>query len=412
MFINFLLMNMRDKNIKGDVFMKKKHMETALIHHGYTSEEHKGSLTPPLFQTSTFTFETAQQGEASFAGVDPSYIYSRLGNPTVKLFEERMAVLEGGEEALAFGSGMAAISATLIGFLKAGDHIICSNGLYGCTYGFLEVLEEKFMITHSFCDMETEDDVENKIRPNTKVIFVETPINPTMKLIDLKQVIRVAKRNGLLVVVDNTFCSPYLQRPLELGCDAVVHSATKYIGGHGDVVAGVTICKTKALAEKIRPMRKDIGGIMAPFDAWLLLRGLKTLAVRMDRHCDNAEKIVSFLKNHDAVEGVWYPEGELASRQMKRGGGVISFSVKGGKEETQAFINDLHFITIAVSLGDTETLIQHPATMTHAAIPAELRQEMGIYDNLIRLSVGLESWEDIVSDLEQALKKISTVSNQ
>ncbi|MED2930897.1 methionine gamma-lyase [Bacillus wiedmannii] len=392
--------------------MKKKHMETALIHHGYTSEEHKGSLTPPLFQTSTFTFETAQQGEASFAGVDPSYIYSRLGNPTVKLFEERMAVLEGGEEALAFGSGMAAISATLIGFLKAGDHIICSNGLYGCTYGFLEVLEEKFMITHSFCDMETEDDVENKIRPNTKVIFVETPINPTMKLIDLKQVIRVAKRNGLLVVVDNTFCSPYLQRPLEMGCDAVVHSATKYIGGHGDVVAGVTICKTKALAEKIRPMRKDIGGIMAPFDAWLLLRGLKTLAVRMDRHCDNAEKIVSFLKNHDAVEGVWYPEGELASRQMKRGGGVISFSIKGGKEETQAFINDLHFITIAVSLGDTETLIQHPATMTHAAIPAKLRQEMGIYDNLIRLSVGLESWEDIVSDLEQALKKVSTVSNQ
>ncbi|KXY77062.1 MULTISPECIES: methionine gamma-lyase [Bacillus] len=392
--------------------MKKKHMETALIHHGYTSEEHKGSLTPPLFQTSTFTFETAQQGEASFAGVDPSYIYSRLGNPTVKLFEERMAVLEGGEEALAFGSGMAAISATLIGFLKAGDHIICSNGLYGCTYGFLEVLEEKFMIKHSFCDMETETDIENKIRPNTKLVFVETPINPTMKLIDLKQVIRVAKRNGLLVIVDNTFCSPYLQRPLELGCDAVVHSATKYIGGHGDVVAGVTICKTRALAEKIRPMRKDIGGIMAPFDAWLLLRGLKTLAVRMDRHCDNAEKIVSFLKNHDAVEGVWYPEGELASRQMKRGGGVISFSIKGGKEETQAFINDLHFITIAVSLGDTETLIQHPATMTHAAIPAELRQEMGIYDNLIRLSVGLESWEDIVSDLEQALKKISTVSNQ
>ncbi|MGH0429075.1 methionine gamma-lyase [Bacillus hominis] len=390
--------------------MKKKHMETALIHHGYESNENKGSLTPPLFQTSTFTFETAQQGEASFAGVDPSYIYSRLGNPTVKLFEERMAVLEGGEESLAFGSGMAAISATLIGFLKAGDHIICSNGLYGCTYGFLEVLEEKFMITHSFCDMESEEDLESKIRPNTKLIFVETPINPTMKLIDLKQVIRVAKRNGLLVIVDNTFCSPYLQRPLELGCDAVVHSATKYIGGHGDVVAGVTICKTKALADKIRPMRKDIGGIMAPFDAWLLLRGLKTLAVRMDRHCDNAEKIVSFLKNHDAVEGVWYPEGDVASRQMKRGSGVISFSVKGGKEETQSFINDLNFITIAVSLGDTETLIQHPATMTHAAIPAELRKEMGIFDNLIRLSVGLESWEDIVSDLEQALKKISTVN--
>ncbi|KFN02305.1 methionine gamma-lyase [Bacillus clarus] len=392
--------------------MKKRHMETTLIHHGYEAELHKGSLTPPLFQTSTFTFETAEQGEASFAGKDPSYIYSRLGNPTVKLFEERMAALEGGEAALAFGSGMAAISATLIACLRAGNHIICSNGLYGCTYGFLEVLEEKFMITHSLCEMETEEDIQSKIRPNTKLIFVETPINPTMKLIDLEKVIKVAKQNELLVIVDNTFCSPYLQRPLELGCDAVLHSATKYIGGHGDVVAGVTVCKTKALAEKIRPMRKDIGGIMAPFDAWLLLRGLKTLAVRMDRHCDNAEKIVAFLKNHEGVEGVWYPEGELASRQMKRGGGVISFSIKGGKEETQAFINDLHFITIAVSLGDTETLIQHPATMTHAAIPADVRKKMGIFDNLIRLSIGLESWEDIVSDVEQALQKISPVNNK
>ena len=208
----------------------------------------------------------------------------------MKLFEERMAVLEGGEEALAFGSGMAAISATLIGFLKL-EIILFVQMDYTAAHTVFRSVRRKFMITHSFCDMETEADMENKIRPNTKLIFVETPINPTMKLIDLKQVIRVAKRNGLLVIVDNTFCSPYLQRPLELGCDAVVHSATKYIGGHGDVVAGVTICKTKALAEKIRPMRKDIGGIMAPFDAWLLLRGLKTLAVRMDRHCDNAEKL-------------------------------------------------------------------------------------------------------------------------
>ncbi|EOP49683.1 MULTISPECIES: methionine gamma-lyase [Bacillus] len=387
--------------------MKKKHIETALIHHGYESKMHKGSLTPPLFQTSTYTFETAQQGEASFAGQDPSYIYSRLGNPTVELFEERMAVLEGGESALAFGSGMAAISATLLAFLRAGDHIICSNGLYGCTYGFLEVLEEKFMITHSLCDMETEEEIEETIRSNTKLIFVETPINPTMRLINLEKVIKVAKQNELLVIVDNTFCSPYLQTPLTLGCDVVLHSATKYIGGHGDVVAGVTVCKTKELTEQIRPIRKDIGGIMAPFDAWLLLRGLKTLAVRMDRHCDNAEKVVAFLKNHESVEAVWYPEGEIASSQMKRGGGVISFTIKGGKEEAQAFMNELQFITIAVSLGDTETLVQHPATMTHAVIPAAVRHEMGISDNLIRLSVGLESWEDIVSDLAYAFLKQS-----
>ncbi|MBC6975417.1 methionine gamma-lyase [Bacillus sp. Xin] len=387
--------------------MKKKQIETALIHHGYDSKMHKGSLTPPLFQTSTYTFETAQQGEASFAGQDPSYIYSRLGNPTVELFEERMAVLEGGESALAFGSGMAAISATLLAFLRAGDHIICSNGLYGCTYGFLEVLEEKFMITHSLCDMETEEEIQASMRSNTKLIFVETPINPTMKLIDLEKVIKVAKQNELLVVVDNTFCSPYLQTPLTLGCDVVLHSATKYIGGHGDVVAGVTVCKTKELAEQIRPIRKDIGGIMAPFDAWLLLRGLKTLAVRMDRHCDNAEKVVEFLKNQESIEAVWYPEGELASRQMKRGGGVISFTIKGGKEEAQAFMNELNFITIAVSLGDTETLVQHPATMTHAVIPAEVRHEMGIFDNLIRLSIGLEAWEDITLDLADALQKLS-----
>ncbi|KEK24465.1 methionine gamma-lyase [Bacillus gaemokensis] len=385
--------------------MKTKHIETLLIHHGYDSKVHRGSLTPPLFQTSSYTFETAQQGEASFAGQDPSYMYSRLGNPTVEVFEERMAALEGGEAALAFGSGMASISATLLACLRAGDHIICSNGLYGCTYGFLEVLEEKFMITHSLCEMETEEEIHGEIRSNTKLIFVETPINPTMKLIDLEKVIKVAKQNDLLVVVDNTFCSPYLQTPLAIGCDAVLHSATKYIGGHGDVVAGITVCKTKELAEKIRPMRKDIGGIMAPFDAWLLLRGLKTLAVRMDRHCENAEKVVAFLKNHESVEEVWYPEGEIASRQMKRGGGVISFSIKGGKEEAQAFMNALQFITIAVSLGDTETLVQHPATMTHAAIPAEIRHEMGIYDNLIRLSVGLESWEDIVSDLTSALQE-------
>lgn len=389
--------------------MKKHHMETMLIHNAYDARSYVGSLTPPLFQTSTYTFETAQHGEKSFSGEEDGYIYSRLGNPTVHILEERMAALEGGEAALAFGSGMAAVSTTLFSLLKAGDHVICSKGLYGCTYGLLEMLEERFGITHTLCDMETEEDIVFAACANTKVIFVETPINPTMKLIDLELVANIAKQQGWLVVVDNTFCSPYLQTPLGLGCDIVLHSATKYIGGHGDVVAGVVVCKTKELAEQMKPVRKDTGGIMSPFDAWLLLRGLKTLAVRVERHSENAWKIAQFLKNHPSVEKVYYPFDEknpdyhIAKKQMTKGGGVLSFTVRGGKQEAQEIMNRLSLITIAVSLGDTETLIQHPATMTHAVVPENVREQMGITDNLLRLSVGLEAWEDIAEDLAAAL---------
>jgi len=403
-----LIYEKKNANGEGLIYMKKKQIETMLIHEGYESSEYQGSLTPPLFQTSTFTFPTAQHGEQSFSGESNGYIYSRLGNPTVHILEERMATLEEGEAALAFGSGMAAVSTTLFSLISAGDHIVCSKGIYGCTFGLLEMLENRFSVQHDFCNMSTEEELFEVIQENTKVIFIETPINPTMKLIDIEKVVAVAKKKNIIVVVDNTFCSPYLQNPLSLGCDIVLHSATKYIGGHGDVIAGIVVCKTKELADAMLPVRKDTGGIISPFDAWLLLRGLKTLAVRMERHCDNAEKVFAFLQSHPIVKEVYYPGDSnhpdyyISKKQMRKGGGVIAFTVHGSKEETQEILNHLKMIKIAVSLGDTETLIQHPATMTHSVVPKKLQQKMGITDNMIRMSVGLEAWEDIVDDLQQA----------
>ncbi|MCM3398784.1 methionine gamma-lyase [Oceanobacillus profundus] len=390
----------------------QKRIETAVIHEGYDTKEMLGSLSTPIFQTSTYTFETAEQGERRFAGEESGYIYSRLGNPTVRVLEERIATLEKGEAGLAFGSGMAAVSAVLIALTKANDHIICSSGLYGCTFGFLTMMREKYNITTDFSEMKSKEELRSLIRPETTVIYVETPINPTMRLIDLQQVAEVAKEYGIPVVVDNTFSSPYLQQPLELGCDIVLHSATKYIGGHGDVIAGLVVGKKSFIDMLSNTTQKDIGGVISPFDAWLLLRGLKTLAVRLDRHCDNARKIVAQLKMHRQVANVYYPEDDdnpdlaIMEGQMKRGGGIISFDVKGNKQQAQQLLNQLGFLKIAVSLGDAETLIEHPATMTHASIPYEVRQQMGITDQLIRLSVGLEAWEDIWSDLEQALDQL------
>ncbi|RIU95061.1 methionine gamma-lyase [Oceanobacillus picturae] len=393
--------------------MKKddQHIETAVIHQGYDAKDMLGSLTPPIFQTSTFTFATAEQGERRFAGEEEGYIYSRLGNPTVKILEERMASLEQAERGLAFASGMAAVSSVLIALTKANDHILCSSGLYGCTYGLLTMLQEKYQISHDFSLMDTEESIREKIKPETACIYVETPINPTIRLINLKMVADIAKEYNIPVVVDNTFSTPYLQRPLELGCDIVVHSATKYIGGHGDVIAGLVVGKKAFLDSVSMTTQKDIGGIISPFDAWLLLRGMKTLPIRMDRHCDNAEKIASMLENHPKISAVYYPfsaqmKEQHFDKQMRRGGGVLSFEINGSKKDAQTLLNHLTFIKIAVSLGDAETLIEHPATMTHAVIPENARMEMGITDQLIRLSAGLEAWEDIWYDLEQALSKI------
>ncbi|HLR69609.1 methionine gamma-lyase [Virgibacillus alimentarius] len=390
----------------------KKYFETSVIHDGYDTKDMLGSLTPPIFQTSTYTFKTAEQGEARFAGEEEGYVYSRLGNPTVSALQKRIAALENGERGLAFGSGMAAISAVLIALTKANDHILCSSGLYGCTFGLLTMMKEKYNITHDFSEMATKEEIKSLIKPETACIYVETPINPTMKLIDLQMVAEVAKAFDIPVVVDNTFSSPYLQRPLELGCDVVVHSATKYIGGHGDVVAGLVVGKKTFLDSVAMTTQKDVGGIISPFDAWLLIRGMKTLPIRMDRHCDNAEKIVEKLKAHPKVANVYYPNDEnnpdypIRKKQMKRGSGVISFEIQGEKEDAQKLLNQLNFLKIAVSLGDAETLIQHPATMTHAVVPEVSRLEMGISDRLIRLSVGLEAWQDIWADLEQALNNL------
>lgn len=391
---------------------KKQQFETEVIHHGYDSSIYQGSLAPPIFQTSTFSFQTAQQGENRFAGEEEGYIYSRLGNPTVKMLEERIAALENGEAGLAFGSGMAAVSAVLIALTKSNDHILCSQGIYGCTFGLLQLLKDKYNVSHSFCTMQTESEIREAIHPETTCIYVETPINPTMALIDLELIVSIAKEKNIKVVVDNTFCSPYLQKPLNLGCDIVIHSATKYIGGHGDVIAGLIVGSKEMISEISMTTLKDIGGVMSPFDAWLLIRGLKTLHVRLDRHCDNAEYVFEQLEAHPMVEKVFYPGDKkseaysIMQKQMKKSGGLISFTIKGGKEEAQRLLNELQLIKIAVSLGDAETLIQHPATMTHAVVPKENRELMGITDSLLRLSVGLEGKEDIWQDLKQALDKL------
>lgn len=389
--------------------MKKKRFETAVIHDGYDEKELLGSLSTPIFQTSTYTFDSAEQGERRFSGEEEGYMYSRLGNPTVTVLEKRMAALEGGERGLAFSSGMAAVSAVLVALTKANDHILASEGLYGCTFGLLTMMKDKYNINHDFSAMETKEDIKALIKPNTACIYVETPINPTMKLIDLELIAEVAKEYDIPVVVDNTFSSPYLQRPLELGCDVVLHSATKYIGGHGDVIAGLVVGKKEFLDDVQMTTQKDMGGVISPFDAWLLIRGLKTLPLRMDRHCTNAEKVFEKLKNHEKITNVYYPgdsshpDYSIKQKQMKHGGGLISFEIKGSKQDAQDFLNKLSFIKLAVSLGDAETLIEHPATMTHAVVPEEERANMGISDQLIRLSVGLEAWEDIWEDIEQAL---------
>lgn len=394
---------------------KNLHKDTIIIHEGYDDREHQGSLAVPLYQTSTFSFETALQGENRFSGVEEGNVYSRLGNPTVRVLEERMTAIENGKGALAFGSGMAAVSTILVHLTKSGDHILCSRGIYGCTFGLLGMLNEKYNIAHDLIQMKTEEDIERAIKPETVCIYIETPINPTMELVDIHAVVNVAKRHGLRVVVDNTFSSPYLQNPLDSGADFVLHSATKYINGHGDVIAGLLVGANKEEIESIRmSVQKDFGGIISPFDAWLLIRGLKTLSVRMERHTSNAEKVITYLKGQKLVEEIFYPfdkdnpQFEIAKRQMRAGGGLISFEIKGGKEGAQLFMDSLSLIKIAVSLGDAETLIQHPATMTHSVIPEAERLQMGITDSLLRLSVGLEHAEDLIADFKAAFAIMET----
>ncbi|WNC12748.1 methionine gamma-lyase [Brevibacillus brevis] len=388
---------------------KKQGRSTTAIHAGFHCDPQTGSLATPIYQTSTFVFSSAEEGARRFAGEEAGYIYSRLGNPTVTVLEEKIAALEKAEAALAFASGMAAISAVLMALVKTGDHILGTKGLYGCTYGLLNLLKDRFHVDYSLSDMTDEASIRQNLQPTTRVIYVETPINPTMELVDLQLVANIAREVGACVVVDNTFLSPYLQRPIEYGCDIVIHSATKFIGGHGDVIAGVA-AGPKSIMDTIRmTSQKDIGGILAPFDAYLLIRGLKTLGVRMDRHCENAQRVAEFLDQHPKVARVHYPglpqfpQHELACRQMDGFGGLLAFELKGGREAGSRMMNHVRLCKRAVSLGDVDTLIQHPATMTHSVIPPEEREKMGITDGLIRLSVGIEDVEDILDDLDTAL---------
>jgi methionine-gamma-lyase len=386
-----------------------KHIETQAIHAGRINDEQFGSLATPLFQTSTFIFDKAEQGEARFAGEESGYIYTRLGNPTTRQLEQRLAVMEGMEDAAATATGMAAVSAALLTNLQMGDHLIASKALYGCSFALINHQFKRFGIEVTFVDMTDHQAVTEAIQQNTKVIYAETPINPTLVVIDLSFIAEIAKRHGLVSIVDNTFLTPILQRPGEFGIDMVVHSATKYLNGHGDVVAGIVCGSSEMISNLKLTTLKDIGATMSPHDAWLVMRGLKTLPVRMKQHCANAQLVAEFLQKQDKVKQVFYPGLEshqghaFIGKQMRQGGGVIAFELVGSIEDGKRFINQMKLFSIAVSLGDAESLIQHPASMTHSPYSPEERAEAGISDGLIRVSIGLENVDDIIADLQQAL---------
>ena len=393
--------------------MKKCGLGTTAIHAG-TLKNLYGTLAMPIYQTSTFIFDSAEQGGRRFALEEAGYIYTRLGNPTTTVLENKIAVLEEGEAGVAMSSGMGAISSTLWTVLKAGDHIVTDKTLYGCTFALMNHGLTRFGVEVTFVDTSNLDEVKNAMKKNTRVVYLETPANPNLKIVDLEALSKIAHTNpNTLVIVDNTFATPYMQKPLKLGADIVVHSVTKYINGHGDVIAGLVVTN-KELGDQIRfvGLKDMTGAVLGPQDAYYIIRGMKTFEIRMERHCANAKKVVEFLNKHPKIEKVYYPGlethpgYEIAKKQMKDFGAMISFELKGGFEAGKTLLNNLKLCSLAVSLGDTETLIQHPASMTHSPYTKEEREAAGITDGLVRLSVGLENVEDIIADLEQGLEKI------
>lgn len=386
---------------------------TKAIHAGKTKNA-TGALATPIYQTSTFVFDSAEQGGRRFAGEESGYIYTRLGNPTTTELEEKIALLEGMEACMSMGSGMGAVSSALWTALKAGDHVVAADALYGCTFALLNHGLTRFGVDVTFVDATDPENFRRAMRSNTRVVYLETPANPTLELTDLKAVADIAHENpNCLVMVDNTFCTPYTQRPVEFGIDVAIHSATKFLNGHGDVIAGFVAGK-KEFIDQVRLFGvKDMtGSVLSPFDSFLIIRGLKTLEIRMERHCSNAMEVAKFLESHPAVARVYYPglesfpQYELGKKQMSLPGAIIAFELKGGVEEGAKVMNRVHLATLAVSLGDAETLIEHPASMTHSPYTAEERMAAGISDGLVRLAVGLENVEDIIADLKQALDSI------
>lgn len=388
---------------------------TKVIHAGKKKDSQYGALSMPIYQSSTFVFDNCETGGRRFAGEDPGFIYTRLGNPTNAALEAKIAALEGGEACAAAASGMGAISACLWSIASSGKHIIADETLYGCTFALLSHGMTRYGVEVTFTDLSDIENLKKSLRDNTVCVYLETPANPNLKVTDIELISRTAHEfNGnITVVCDNTFASPALQRPLELGADVVVHSATKYLNGHGDVVAGFVVGSAEFISEvKMFGLKDMTGATLDPFAAWLILRGLKTLDIRVKKHCANARVIAEYLDSNPKVQKVYYPglpthKGhDIAARQMRDFGGMISFEVKGGKEAGMSFCNALKLATIAVSLGDAETLIEHPASMTHSAYSDSELEEAGISAGLIRLSVGLEDAEDIIADFEQAFAQI------
>lgn len=384
---------------------------TRAIHWGYNPADHQGALVPPIYTSATFAFPTVEYGMACFTGEEQGYFYTRIANPTLALLESRLASLEQGDAAVVFGSGMGAITATLWSMLAPGDEILVDMTLYGCTFAFLTHGLARFGVRVRHVNMTDPAQVAQAMGPKTKVVYFESPANPNMRLVDIAAVAAIAHAGGAKVVVDNTYCTPYLQQPLLLGADVSVHSMTKYLSGHGDLTAGAAVFSDAELATQVRlyGLKDMTGAVMSAQDAHLVMRGLKTLALRMDRHCENAQKVADLVACHRATAVVHFPglptfaQHALATRQMRQYGAMIAFELHGGLQAGMRFMNALQLVTRAVSLGDAESLAQHPASMTHSTYTPEERATYGISDGLVRLSVGLEDIADILDDVRQAL---------
>ncbi len=390
---------------------KNLQFDSKCVHSGINDYEF-GPVVPPIYQTSTFKFESAEHGVALFKGEAEGYIYTRMKNPTIEAMENAIAELEGGYKALGCASGMAAISTMFVTLLQSGDHVVCSKSVYGPTMTLLHTVLSKFKIESTFVDTDIAEEIERAVKPNTKIIYVESPANPVIAITDLEAAAKLAHKNKALFIVDNTFMSPALQNPFMFGADIVLHSMTKFLNGHADVVAGIIVVKDEEMYSKMRKTLNQLGGVIDPFNSFLVHRGLKTLSIRMQRHCENAQLIAEYLENHPTVKWVRYPglkshpNYQIGLKQHSGHGGMISFELKGGFNAGETVMNNAKLCKLAVSLGGVETLIQHPASMTHLTMGEEARKSAGITEGLVRLSVGIENVKDIIDDLENALKKI------
>ena len=383
-----------------------------MLIHGNELEDSYGAATVPIYQTSTFAFKNAEDGAKRFAGEKEGFIYTRIGNPTISALEKQIALLENGNMAIAVSSGMAAVNVIYQSFLASGDHIVSTDAVYGPSRSIMENHYPKYGVKSTYINTTKPEDIRKAILPGTKLVYLETPANPTMDISDIQKCAEIAHEHKALLVVDNTFCSPYLQNPLDMGADIVFHSMTKFINGHADVVAGIIIAKDKAIGDKMRSMMVSLGCNMDPHQAYLVMRGLKTLSLRIERAQENAMQVAFFLENHPKVAWVKYPglrshpQYELAKKQMRGSGSMISFGLKGGYDAACQLMNNVKLALLAVSLGGVETLIQHPASMTHARVSAEGKAKAGISDELVRFAVGIEDVKDIITDLENALEQV------